>query len=94
MIGTTKMKPLLFTFFNWNQNQNWATNKKTITFVLLVTREKSQYMFFVDCLCFNFDFWFQMIGVFGYNIGYLLEVIHMFKSWSRDVDVGKCNLSL
>ncbi len=41
VIGMTKMKSMLFTFFNWNQNQNWATNKKTITLVLLLTRRKS-----------------------------------------------------
>ncbi len=41
MIGTTKMKPFLFTFYNWNQNQNWVANKKTITFVFLLTRGKS-----------------------------------------------------
>jgi hypothetical protein len=43
-------------------------------------------MFSVDCLCFNFDFWFQMIGVLGCNLGYMLEVIDMFKSRNRNVD--------
>jgi hypothetical protein len=28
------------------------------------------------------------IGVFGCNLGYLLEVIHMFKSASRNVDAA------
>jgi hypothetical protein len=51
-------------------------------------------MFYVDCLCFNFDFWFQMIGVFGCNLGYMLEVIHMFKPGNIIVDVGKCDPSL
>jgi hypothetical protein len=41
MIGTAKMNPLLFTFFNWNQNQNWAANMKTIIFAVLLTRGKS-----------------------------------------------------
>jgi hypothetical protein len=41
MIGTAKMNPSLFTFFSWNQNQNWAANKKTITFAVLLTRGKS-----------------------------------------------------
>jgi hypothetical protein len=35
-----------------------------------------------------------MISVFGCNIGYMLEVIHIFKSRSRIVDAGKWNPSL
>ncbi len=42
----------------------------------------------IDCLCSNFDFWFQMIGVFGCNLDYLLDVIHMLKSESRNVDAA------